>query len=300
MEITKLEPRIVHLTPRSGVDVRRTIPHRKIRMIGAWCFLDHYGPTPQVDAMSVAAHPHAGLQTVSWLYSGEIEHCDSLGSLQRIRPGELNIMTSGHGIAHSERSIHDSGDLHGVQLWVALPEADRDRAPMFHHHKDLPRFEMDGGQARLIVGRFGDHDSGVTTFSKLVAIELRLEAGQDYRFDLDPEFEYGFHLASGQVRVEGETLAPGELMFSPVGRNSISVTSHSESIALLLGGVPFQEKIMMWWNFVGRTQAEIEQMREDWNAESNRFPAFVDSIGGRIPAPALPNVALKARTNQIT
>lgn len=296
--LSKLKPRIVHLTPRSGVDVRRTIPHREIRMIGAWCFLDHYGPTPQVDAMSVAAHPHTGLQTVSWLYSGEIEHCDSLGSLQHIRPGELNIMTSGHGIAHSERSIHESGDLHGVQLWVVLPDAERDRTPLFRHHKDLPQFEIDGTQARLIVGRYGDFDSQVTTFSDLVAIELQLEAGRNCVIDLDPSFEYGFHLASGQVRVDGESLSPGELVYSSAGRNSLSVSADTDSTGLLLGGVPFEEPILMWWNFVGRTQAEIEQMRGDWESHTERFPGFADSIGGRIPAPTLPNAALKARYNR--
>lgn len=291
----KLRPRTVRLTTRSGVDIRRSLPHRESRMIGAWCFLDHYGPTPQVDAMSVAAHPHTGLQTVSWLYSGEIEHCDSLGSWQRIRPGELNIMTSGHGIAHSERSIAESGDLHGVQLWVVLPNEHRDHEPMFRHHADLPVIDVGGIRGRLILGEFAGVGSGVEVFSDLVGVELRPESGANYEVPLREDFEYGFHVASGQVLVGGELVEPGELLYLPPGRSDIEIETGEDSIVLMIGGRPFDEEVIMWWNFIGRTQDEIEQMRSEWNAGADQFPSFTDNIGGRIPAPELPTVALVPR-----
>jgi redox-sensitive bicupin YhaK (pirin superfamily) len=293
----KLEPRIVHLSPRSGVDIRRTLPHRRIRTIGAWCFLDHYGPTPQVDAMSIAAHPHTGLQTVSWLFSGEIEHCDSLGSRQRIRPGELNIMTSGHGIAHSERSIAESGELHGVQLWVVLPRQDANMAPMFHHHADLPRFDIDGASATLFCGNFGNHNAGVTTFSPLVGLELHLAAHKTYTLPVDSTFEYGVHVAAGRVQVQREEVETGELLYLPPGLTHITLHAEVDSTIVLLGGEPFGEDIIMWWNFIGRSQEEIEDMREQWNAATDRFPAFADDIGGRITAPELPRVQLLPRGN---
>lgn len=291
----KLQPRTVRLTTRSGVDIRRSLPHRKIRMIGAWCFLDHYGPTPQVDAMNVAAHPHTGLQTVSWLYSGEIEHCDSLGSWQRIRPGELNIMTSGHGIAHSERSIAESGDLHGVQLWVVLPNEHRDHEPMFRHHADLPAIDVGGIRGRLILGEFAGVRSGVEVFSDLVGVELRPESGAKYEVPLREDFEYGFHVASGQAMVGAELVEPGDLLYLPPGRSDIEIETGEDSIVLMIGGRPFDEEVIMWWNFIGRTQDEIEQMRSEWNAGADRFPSFTDNIGGRIPAPELPTVALVPR-----
>lgn len=264
-------------------------------MIGAWCFLDHYGPTPQVDAMTVAAHPHTGLQTVSWLYSGEIEHCDSLGSLQRIRPGELNIMTSGKGIAHSEVSIAASGDLHGVQLWVVLPEEHKDHEPMFRHHGDLPQVNVAGIPAHLILGQIDGVESGVEIFSDLVGVELRPEAGREYSLPLRAEWEHGLHVASGIVRVYGEVTEPGDLMYLPEGTAQVTLQADDDAIVLLIGGLPFEEEVVMWWNFIGRSQEEIEQMREQWNAHSDRFPAFSDSLGGRIPAPELPGVALRPR-----
>jgi redox-sensitive bicupin YhaK (pirin superfamily) len=293
----KLEPRIVHLSPRSGVDIRRTLPHRRIRTIGAWCFLDHYWPTPQVDAMSIAAHPHTGLQTVSWLFSGEIEHCDSLGSQQRIRPGEINIMTSGRGIAHSERSLSESGELHGVQLWVALPQSDANIAPMFHHHNDLPRFDLDDAEATLICGSFAGLDAGVTIFSDMMGMELKLQANQTYTIPTQANFEYGLHVAAGRVQVQREEVETGELLYLQPGATHITLLADVDSTIVLLGGVPFGEDIIMWWNFIGRSQAEIEDMREQWNAATDRFPAFADDIGGRITAPELPRVHLLPRGN---
>lgn len=150
---TLLEPREVPLGGPRAMTVRRTLPHKQIRTVGAWCFLDHYGPDH--NRMSVPPHPHIGLQTVSWLLAGEVEHRDSVGSVQRILPGELNVMTAGHGIAHSEYAVSDpSVAMHGVQLWVALPAEYRDRAPAFEHHSDLPVVEGGGLRATVMVGEF--------------------------------------------------------------------------------------------------------------------------------------------------
>lgn len=291
----KLAPRIVHLSPRSGVDIRRTLPHRRIRTIGAWCFVDHYGPTPQVEAMTVAAHPHTGLQTVSWLFSGAIEHCDSLGSVQRIEPGQLNIMTAGHGIAHSERSLDEAGELHGVQLWVALPDTHADRAPMFHHHAELPRLTIGTAQLTVILGTFADTSADVQVFSPMAGVEMRLPRGGATSLPLDEAWEYGIHVASGSIRVGDMTVHAGELIHLEPGNVRLEITAHDDTIAMVLGGEPFDEPIIMWWNFIGRSNDEIRGMREQWNTRTDRFPPFADQLGGWIPAPELPSVPLKAR-----
>ena len=295
VQMAKLEPRIVHLSPRSGVDIRRTLPHRQIRTIGAWCFVDHYGPTPQVEAMTVAAHPHTGLQTVSWLFSGAIEHCDSLGSVQRIEPGELNIMTAGHGIAHSERSLDDAGDLHGIQLWVALPQQVSDRVPMFHHHANLPTGSIGDADLTVILGTFDGARADVDVFSDIAGVQLRIPASGHTTLPLDPSWEYGIHVASGTVRVNDTVVTAGQLLFIPPGQQMCQLIAAQDAVVVLLGGEPFTEPIIMWWNFIGRSDEEIRTMREEWNSRSHRFPSFTDHVGGWIPAPELPNVTLTAR-----
>ena len=295
VQMAKLEPRIVHLSPRSGVDIRRTLPHRQIRTIGAWCFVDHYGPTPQVEAMTVAAHPHTGLQTVSWLFSGAIEHRDSLGSVQRIEPGELNIMTAGHGIAHSERSLDDAGDLHGIQLWVALPQQVSDRDAMFHHHANLPTGSIGDADLTVILGTFDGVRADVEVFSDITGVQLRIPAGRHTALPLDPTWEHGLHVASGSVRVDDIVVDAGELLFIPPGQQVSKLVAERDAVLVLLGGAPFTEPIIMWWNFIGRTDEEIRTMREEWNSRSHRFPSFTDHVGGWIPAPELPSVPLRAR-----
>ncbi len=296
-EIT-LAPRLVKLTPRSNISIRRTLPHRDIRTIGAWCFLDHYGPTSQANAMSVAAHPHTGLQTVSWLFSGEIEHRDSLGSVQVINPGELNLMTSGIGIAHSELSLNEEIDLHGVQLWIVLPDSDREMSPIFAHHNDLPVFEFGPAIVRLMIGELLDHKSSAKVYSKLVGAEIGFRDKGTVQLPLNQKFEYGILIDSGEVMLNGVIVPPGSLHYLPKGRSALEVTSIGASRMMFLGGEPFKEEIVMWWNFIGRTHDEIVTMREEWQNQSSKFPAFADRLGGRIPAPAMPNVRLAPRTNR--
>lgn len=287
-------PREVKLTNRTNTFVRRTLPHRNLSKIGAWCFIDHYGPTESVDAMSIAQHPHTGLQTVSWLFSGEIEHRDSLGTVQLIYPGQLNLMTSGRGIAHSELSLDVGKRLHGVQMWIALPAISKDIAPHFEHHSDLPFFNFSGLSVKLILGEWLDHKSNATTYSDLVGAEISTEKG-DFDLPINSDFEYGILVDEGNLKINGQTVNSSQLHFIPKGNRNISLSSEGAFRAILIGGVPFGEEIIMWWNFIGRTHEEIVAMRNDWEQENSRFGHFKDRIGGRIPAPVLPNLQLKPR-----
>ena len=308
-----IEPRTVKLTTRTGVEVRRTIPHAKLKMIGAWCFVDHFGPTEQTDGMVVAAHPHTGLQTATWLIEGHIEHRDSIGSVQLIKPGQLNLMTAGHGISHSEISLADTKLLHAVQLWIALPEGSIDVAPAFEHQSNLPKFSFGQGKATeafsidaaatatVLAGEFLGHRAQTKIFSPLLGVELRLKAGATLELPLNPKFEHGFLAIEGEVSVNLTDMPTSALEFIEAGATSATIQAgDQDSIILLLGGEPFGETILMWWNFIGRTHADIVSAREQWNAhesepQSGRFGQFADNIGGWLPAPELPNVTLTPR-----
>ena len=292
-----IAPRTVKLTTRTGIDIQRTLPHRYIRTIGAWCFIDHFGPTEQENAMSVAAHPHVGLQTVSWLFAGEVEHRDSLGSIQIIHPGELNLMTAGHGIAHSELSSTTAGLMHGVQLWTVLPESARDGAAYFDHYNDLPVFKKDQLDICLFVGELFGHTSPARTFSEMVGAEIDVPAGTMTQLPINESYEYGLLMVAGDLRVNDEQVPSECLYYQALGSEEFKIESTGGAKVVLLGGVPFGEEIMMWWNFIGRTHEEIEEMRLDWESQSNRFPAFEDQVHGRIPAPAMPNLRLTPRGN---
>jgi redox-sensitive bicupin YhaK (pirin superfamily) len=199
-----LEPRDVPLGGIRAMSVRRTLPQRARSFIGAWCFLDHYGPddVAATGGMRVPPHPHTGLQTVSWLFSGEIEHRDSLGTHCLVRPGELNLMTAGHGISHSEDSTDATTVLHGVQLWTVLPERDREVDPAFDHYVP-PVTALDGGEARVFLGTLAGSTSPVPTFSPLVGAEVRLRPGAAHTFAVDPAFEHGVLVDAGGVEVDG-------------------------------------------------------------------------------------------------
>jgi redox-sensitive bicupin YhaK (pirin superfamily) len=291
-----IEPRSIKLTTRTGVEVRRTLPHRDLKMIGAWCFVDHFGPSEQTDGMVVAAHPHTGLQTVTWLLEGEIEHRDSIGTIQHIKPGQLNLMTAGHGIAHSELSLAGPKNLHAVQLWVALPNESIETAPEFEHQANLPKVAGAGFTATVLAGEFLGEVAPTKTFSPLMGAELRFENESPIRLPLNSEFEYGFMLASGEMKMNGQPVPVSGLYYLDPGSESVELEASADAIVLMLGGKPFGEKILMWWNFIGRTHADISQARADWNSQNgSRFGKFEDQIGGYIPAPALPSVNLNAR-----
>ncbi|MEN9753012.1 MAG: hypothetical protein RL670_703 [Actinomycetota bacterium] len=290
-----LEARSVKLTPRTGIEVQRLLPHLQQRYIGAWCFVDHFGPTQQTDGMVVAAHPHTGLQTATWVFEGHVEHRDSVGSIQNIAPGELNLMTAGHGIAHSELSLKQSTVLHSVQLWIALPEAERERLPHFEHHADLPTVSLGGASVKVFIGDWLGVRSNALVYSKLLGAELRLPAGESVTLPLEPSFEHGFMVALGGVTVNDSPVLTNQMEYLAPGAKSVMITADSDSVLIVLGGVPLGEKLLMWWNFIARSHEEIVEMRRAWNAREPRFGEFADRIGGWIPAPELPNVELRPR-----
>ncbi|MCS0602736.1 pirin family protein [Streptomyces sp. LP11] len=292
-----LTPRDVPLGGPRAMTVRRTLPQRSRSMIGAWCFADHYGPddVARSGGMVVAPHPHTGLQTVSWLFSGEIEHRDSLGSHALVRPGELNLMTGGHGIAHSEVSTPRTTVLHGVQLWVALPDEHRDTARDFQHHVPPP-VRVGGAVLRVFLGSLAGAVSPVRTFTPLLGAELLLDPRATVSLPVDPAFEHGVLVDRGEVRAAGTRLGPAELGYVPDGAESLSLANTSDDTArvVLLGGPPFGEEIVMWWNFVCRSHAEVVQARADW-ANGARFGEVEGYDGAPLPAPELPNAPLKPR-----
>jgi hypothetical protein len=289
-----------------GLEVTRTLPTRGRRMVGAWCFVDHYGPVridgaagsgPNGSAgMRVPPHPHTGLQTVSWLVEGEVLHRDSLGSTQLIAPGQLNLMTAGHGISHSEETpAEHSPRLHGVQLWVALPDEAVSVAPAFGHHADLPVETRDGVTTTVIMGELGGAASSARVFTPLVGAELSLAPGAATRLPLTPDFEHAVLALSGSAEVDGVPLGPGPLLYLGTGRRDLAVASGPGARLLLIGGVPFESKIIMWWNLVGRSHDEIVRAREEWQAAGPRFGTVTGYDGDRLPAPAMPATPLKPR-----
>ena len=299
MEI--LTPRDVPLGGLRAMNVRRTLPQRRRTFVGAWCFVDHYGPD-QVDAsggMVVSPHPHTGLQTVSWLFSGEIEHRDSAGNHALVRPGEVNLMTAGRGISHSEYSTDGTTLLHGAQLWLALPDRDRHTDPGFEHYAPKPVL-ADSWEARVFLGSLLDSTSPVHTYTPLLGAELRIKAGTTLLVPVEDDFEHGLLLDSGAITVNGEPLAANELGFVEAGRDHLMLVAQEDALLLLLGGPPFGEKIVMWWNFIGRDHQEIVEYRDQWQGlitggVEDRFSLPPGDLLPPIPAPALPNVRMVQR-----
>ncbi|MFB8119794.1 pirin family protein [Streptomyces sp. NPDC056465] len=290
------------LTPRrvqlgESTEVRRLLPNLGRRMVGAWAFVDHYGPDDIADepGMQVPPHPHMGLQTVSWLHEGEVLHRDSLGSLQRIGPRELGLMTSGRAISHSEESPKPHGRfLHGAQLWVALPDADRQVEPHFQHHTDLPEVTAPGLTATVILGELDGATSPGRAYTPIVGADLALRDGAEARLPLDPDFEYAVLSMSGEAEVDGVPMLPGSMLYLGCGRSELPLRAASDAGLMLLGGEPFEEEIIMWWNFIGRSQDDITQAREDW-VEGVRFGDVKGYDGARLSAPELPPGSLKPR-----
>jgi redox-sensitive bicupin YhaK (pirin superfamily) len=297
-----LHPRDVPLGGPRAIRVRRTLPQRERSLIGAWCFADHYGPheVRGGPGMDVPPHPHTGLQTVSWLFSGEVEHRDSAGVHAMVRPGELNLMTAGAGICHSEVSTAATTVLHGVQLWVALPDSDRDAGRDFAHYVPRPR-AIDGAVLRIFLGQLADDRSPVHTFTPLLGAQIDLNPGADVTLDVDAAFEHGVLLDKGSVEVAGTTLDIADLAFQAAGSEQLSIVNRGAGAArvVLLGGTPFHEQLVMWWNFVGRSHEDIAMYRQLWEDRDDRFGAVHGYRGAvsRLPAPPLPNATLRPRPN---
>jgi quercetin 2,3-dioxygenase len=293
-----LEPREVFLSARN--QVRRLLPHRDRRMVGAWCFVDHYGgASSNAEPMRVPPHPHTGLQTVSWLLAGRVHHRDSQGHDALVRPGELNLMTAGPGIAHSEYSVEDPTDLHGLQLWVALPDEARSRtAPSFAQLTELPQVSRDGFEATVICGELDEARSPAETFTPLLGAELRIQAGRRVELPVDPTYEHAVHVLSDSLEVDDRVVRFGQMLYVGAARSVLRLATPSDrpGRALLIGGEPFDEQIVMWWNFIGRSHAEIAEMRATWNrSDGGRFGVVPGDDDGRLLAPLLPTTPLKSR-----
>ncbi|GLF92942.1 pirin family protein [Streptomyces yaizuensis] len=290
-----LSPRRVQLG--ESTEVRRLLPNLGRRMVGAWAFVDHYGPDDIADepGMQVPPHPHMGLQTVSWLHQGEVLHRDSTGSLATIRPRELGLMTSGRAISHSEESPRPHARfLHGAQLWVALPDSHRGVDPHFEHHPDLPTVSAPGLSATILLGSLDGATSPGTTYTPIVGADLTLTRGADLRLPLRPDFEYAVLSMSGEVHVDGVPVLPGSMLYLGCGRTALPLRAESDAAVMLLGGEPFEEELIMWWNFIGRSNEEIVQARSDW-MDGARFGEVKGYDGGPLAAPELPPGQLKKR-----
>lgn len=285
-----------HVGDVGGIPIQRALPNKGRRLVGAWCFADHAGPAtlPPEQRMKVGPHPHTGLSTFSWMIEGEVLHRDSLGSEQVLRAGQVNLMTAGHGISHSEESLTDR--IHLAQLWIALPDAERERAPSFQHFAELPRWALDEGwEATLLVGDLAGRRSPVPSFTPLLGVDLAADGPADAVVALRPNFEHGLMLLEGEVEVAPaghdavETVTPGTLLYIGPGCESLELRCTSAARLLLLGGEPWAAPPLLWWNFVGREPAEMQAWAMDWaRADGGRFGAVAGYDGPRIPVPPVP------------
>jgi redox-sensitive bicupin YhaK (pirin superfamily) len=273
-----------------GMPINRVLPSRLRRLVGPWCFLDHIGPAAigKVGPLRVGPHPHIGLQTVTWLTAGEILHRDSLGSLQMIRAGQLNVMTSGRAISHSEESPSASaGEIHGVQFWTVLPDAARFMEPMFDHYAVLPKIERENLSITVISGEYDGARSPARHFWPIVGLEIT--AGVvDTTLNLNPAFEHALLVIEGEANIDGEALLPNVMLYLGAGRERIQLGCSASCRIILIGGKPFEEEILMWWNFVGRTREELTQACVQWNAGEGGFGDVHGYDGKRLTAPMPP------------
>ena len=255
-----------------AMTVRRALPRRGRRTVGAWCFADHMGPVNVTEGAGpdVGPHPHMGLHTVTWLVDGQMLHKDSLGSEQVIRPGQLNLMTAGAGIAHAEEATGQYvGTMQGIQLWVAQPEVTRNGESAFEHHASLPQVSLGGGTATVLVGELAAVASPARRDWDIVGAELVLHSATT--MPLRPDYEYGVIVVEGSVAIDGDPVTPGHLAYLGLGRDELVIDVREASRLMLLGGVPFESEILMWWNFVGRSRDEMNAAYESWSAQDDRF-----------------------------
>ncbi|MCC6436213.1 MAG: pirin family protein [Acidimicrobiales bacterium] len=275
-----------HQATVGGATVRRALPRRGRRTVGAWCFADHFGPAAVTEnaGMDVGPHPHMGLHTVTWLVEGQLLHRDSLGSEQVIRPGQLNLMTAGAGIAHAEEATGQHlGTLQGIQLWVAQPDAVRFGSAAFEHHGALPQVEVDGGVATVLIGELGGARSTARADTPLIGAELLLRSSTTV--PLQAGFEHALVVLDGAVAVDGQPLVPGRVGVLGLGRDEVVLDVRERARVMLLGGEPFESPILMWWNYVARSREEIDAAHASWSQQDDRF----GRVRSRLPLiPAAP------------
>lgn len=273
-----------------GLTIRRALPHQNRRMIGAWCFFDHFGPLDLRRAgLDIGPHPHMGLQTFTWPISGKIMHRDSLGSEQIIEPGQVNLMTAGKGIAHSEESL-PNGVLHGVQLWIALPNSVRFMQPEFVHYPSLPSFEQDNMTITVVAGELSGSRAPTKVYSPLIGLDLQaLKSDAKTVIPMNPSFEYGVLVLSGTATIEEEAIEMGVLLYLGCGRTQLALSLSKDARVFIIGGEPFEEEVLLWWNFVARSREEFIEGVHDWN-QHRRFGEVPGYRGKRLEAPEISTI----------
>lgn len=294
MEMPALSPAqripVRHSELGEGFNIKRALPTRECRMVGAWCFLDHIGPADMrnTDGMHVGAHPHTCLQTFTWMISGEILHRDSLGSEQVIRPGQVNLMTAGRGISHTEDSVPKVSTLHAAQLWIALPPECADMPPAFEHYPDLPNWQADGVEYTLLAGQWQNRVAPTRVFSPLVGLDVFAANAASLSLPLQQQFEHGLLVLSGQVTINQQPYDGNDFAYLARGVERVELQLSAGARVLLVGGEPFASPMTMWWNFVGPSKTHIAQAQKDWESNSTRFGTVKDGENRRLQAPALP------------
>lgn len=278
---------IGHDTP-----IVRALPSRQRKMVGAWCFLDHAGPVTfeAGHGLDVGPHPHIGLQTFTWMIDGTVMHADSLGNEQLISPRQINLMTAGHGITHTEVAPPTETVMHAAQLWIALPDSHLNIAPAFEHYPALPQVQQDDMDFTILVGDFLGKTSPVKVYSPLVGVDIASKKNAATTVALNPDFEYGILLLEGSVTINGKALDMQEMMVSSTGMSELHLELGSNSRILLIGGAPFESDILLWWNFVGRKSDELKQAREQWANHDPRFGEVTHYPGERLEAPVFPHL----------
>lgn len=262
-----------HLRDLGGFSVRRLLPSFPKQMVGPFIFLDHMGPAefPPGQGIDVRPHPHIGLATVTYLFEGTIMHRDSLGYEQLIRPGDVNWMTAGRGIVHSERTPADvraAGSwVHGLQTWVALPHTAEETEPSFHHHPlmTLPTIAQDGVSLRVVAGRAFGLRSPVQTFSDTLYVAVEMMPGS--RFTVPAEHkERAVYILEGDISFDGEAIAPERLAVL-TEESEVEIFAHTGAKLMLLGGEKADGHRFIWWNFVSSSRERIEQAKRDWREQ---------------------------------
>ena len=268
-DIIVIDPKVHDL---GGFSVRRVLPHLRARRVGPFVFFDHMGPAQfkAGQGIDVRPHPHIGLATITYLFSGAIEHRDSLGSVRTIRPGDVNWMTAGRGIVHSERTpaAERAGGhaLHGIQIWVALPQDAEETEPSFHHHPvtELPAFELGDVKLRLVTGEAFGRCAPVVTFSPMFYLAAEFAANSAIR--LPPEHaERAVYATDKPLRVAGVAIVPGQLAVLPPG-GDVEIRADEGGHAILFGGASLDGDRHLWWNFVSSSRDRIERAKADWAA----------------------------------
>jgi quercetin 2,3-dioxygenase len=282
-----VEAREGRTTVVGGLDVTRVLPTKGRRTVGAWCFVDLMGPMDALhpDPLEVGPHPHIGLSTVTWLLEGEALHTDSLGTEQPIRPGQLNLMTAGHGIAHAEFAAEPP--FRGAQLWIAQPEGTRHGTSTFEHHAELPVVDLAHGTATVLIGALDGARSSARADTPLIGLDLAVGRGRTV-LPTSAGFEHAVVPIDGRVKVGPEVIEPGFIALVPEGVEELPIeTERDDARLLVLGGEPLGEQVQMWWNFVARDRDEITAAWEAWRDRTDRFGAVPTGLE-RIEAPVPP------------